>query len=163
MRYKIYGRTQKFAGRSRNRIPKHAPPSCIAGLCCVGGRGNLFSAPGLREEGTICIYVFYGQGCPHCERAKPVIEAPAAQYPQVQLKTYEVDFNTMNQTMFAEFQQRYGVTEKAVPTLFIGDRALVGDPAICTEREERIVRYTANPGVCPPAYTVLKKNTRIMV
>jgi hypothetical protein len=41
-----------------------------------GGEGTCPLHPACGEENTICIYVFYGQGCPHCERAKPVIEAP---------------------------------------------------------------------------------------
>ena len=118
-----------------------------------GGEGTCPLHPTCGEEHTICIYEFYGQGCPHCERVKPVIEALAAKYPQVQLNTHEVYFNTTNQAMFAEFQQRYGVTEKGVPTIFIGDRALVGETAIRTELEERIIWYTANPGVCPATYT----------
>jgi len=100
-----------------------------------------------------CIYLFYGQGCPHCERAKPVIDALVKKYPQVQLKTYEVYFNTTNQKMFEDFQQRYAVTEKGVPTLFIGDRVLIGETAIRTELEERIVWYTNNPEVCPATFT----------
>jgi cytochrome c biogenesis protein CcdA/glutaredoxin len=105
------------------------------------------------QEQSICIYLFYGQGCPHCERAKPVIDALAAKYPQVQLKTYEIYFNTTNQAMFREFRTRYGVTEDGVPTLFIGDRALVGETAIRTQLEERIVWYTNNPEVCPATFT----------
>jgi cytochrome c biogenesis protein CcdA/glutaredoxin len=101
----------------------------------------------------ICIYLFYGQGCPHCERVKPVIDALAVKYPQVQLKTYEIYFNSTNQAMFREFNQRYGVTESGVPTLFIGDRALVGETAIRTDLEDRIVWYTSNPTICPAAFT----------
>lgn len=100
-----------------------------------------------------CIYLFYGQGCPHCERAKPVIDALVKKYPQVQLKTYEVYFNTTNQKMFEDFQQRYAVTEKGVPTLFIGDRALIGETAIRTELEERIIWSASNQEICPANYT----------
>lgn len=101
----------------------------------------------------VCIYLFYGQGCPHCERVKPVIDALVKKYPQVQLKTYEVYFNTTNQKMFEDFQQRYAVTEKGVPTLFIGDRVLIGETAIRNELEERIVWYENNPEICPANYT----------
>jgi len=100
-----------------------------------------------------CIYYFYGQGCPHCERVKPVIDALVKKYPQVQLKTYEVYFNTTNQKMFEDFQQRYTVTEKGVPTIFIGDRALIGETAIRNELEERIIWYENNPEICPANYT----------
>ena len=49
--------------------------------------------------------------------------------------------------------QRYEVKEEGVPTLFIGDRALVGETAIRTQLEERIVWYTNNPAECPATYT----------
>ncbi len=101
---------------------------------------------------SICIYLFYGQGCPHCERVKPVIDDLAVKYPQVQLKTFEIYFNATNQEMFREFLQRYGVAEEGVPTLFIGDRALVGETAIRTHLEDRIVWYTNNPAVCPETF-----------
>ena len=32
----------------------------------------------------ICVYLFYGQGCPHCERVKPLIDELAVKYPQMQ-------------------------------------------------------------------------------
>lgn len=102
---------------------------------------------------SICIYLFYGQGCPHCERVRPLIDELAVKYPQVQLKTYEIYFNTTNQAMFREFLERYDVKEEGIPTLFIGDRALVGETAIRTQLEERIVWYTNNSAVCPATYT----------
>lgn len=102
---------------------------------------------------TICIYYFYGIGCPHCERVKPLIDELSAKYPQVAFRTYEIYFNTSNQAMFYEFNQRYGITDMGVPTLFIGDRALVGDVAIRNELEERILWYTDHPAVCPSTYT----------
>jgi cytochrome c biogenesis protein CcdA/glutaredoxin len=102
---------------------------------------------------SICIYLFYGQGCPHCERVRPLIDELAVKYPQVQLKTYEIYFNTTNQAMFREFLERYDVKEEGIPTLFIGDRALVGETAIRTQLEERIVWYTNNSVVCPATYT----------
>jgi cytochrome c biogenesis protein CcdA len=102
----------------------------------------------------ICIYFFYGLGCPHCERTKPVIEALVKKYPQVQLKAYEIYFNTTNQAMFREFNGRYGVTEGLIPSVFIGDRALVGETAVRTGLEERIIWYTTNPAICPEFYSV---------
>ncbi|PKL63857.1 MAG: hypothetical protein CVV32_11610 [Methanomicrobiales archaeon HGW-Methanomicrobiales-3] len=105
------------------------------------------------QDETICIYYFYGLGCPHCERVKPLIDELDAKYPQVVFRTYEIYFNTSNQAMFSEFNQRYGITDPGVPTIFIGDRALVGDAAIKMELEDRILWYTDHPAVCPSTYT----------
>lgn len=129
-------------------LPVAASDTCPALVPCPDEN----SATGSQAQ-SICIYLFYGQGCPHCERVKPLIEELAVKYPLVQFKTYEVYFNTTNQAMFQDFNQRYGITEAGVPTLFIGDRALIGETAIRTELEDRIVWYTGNPTICPAGYT----------
>lgn len=127
-------------------------PPAAAELCeGTGSCPDRISTGGLDE--TICIYYFYGIGCPHCDRVKPLIDELAAKYQKVELRTHEIYFNTTNQAMFYEYNQRYGVTDQGVPTLFIGDRALVGETAIRKELEERIIWYTENPTICPSAYT----------
>ncbi len=138
-----------FAIPASGAVNASSDPSTNGSDVCYGTQPNETCG----QEQLICVYLFYGQGCPHCERARPIIDELAVKYPQVQLKTYEIYFNTTNQAMFREFLQRYGVAEEGVPTLFIGDRALVGESAIRTQLEERIVWYTSNPSVCPAAYT----------
>lgn len=132
-------------------VPVAAEEPCPALTSCPG---ETVTAGTSGTAHPICIYFFYGLGCPHCERTKPVIEALVKKYPQVQLKTYEIYFNTTSQAMFNEFNQRYGVTDGGVPTVFIGDRALVGETAVRKGLEERIIWYTTNPAVCPAVYSV---------
>ena len=157
-------RKSRNAGRNGNCIGE-PPPVCYPGLgcgeCVIGSvrqmEVDVCYVTQLNEtcgqSQSICIYLFYGQGCPHCERVRPLIDEFAVKYPQVQLKTYEIYFNTTNQVMFREFLERYDVKEEGIPTLFIGDRALIGETAIRTQLEERIVWYTNNPAVCPATYT----------
>jgi cytochrome c biogenesis protein CcdA/glutaredoxin len=104
------------------------------------------------QEQSICIFLFHGLGCEHCARARPVIDKIVAKYPQVQLKAYEVNFNSTNREMYTEFLTRYNVTGREVPTIFIGDRALVGEQAVTTQLEERIVWHINNPEVCPATF-----------
>ena len=132
-------------------LPALAQDSCSALVPCPD---ETIATGTAAPAQPICIYFFYGQGCPHCERTKPVIDSLLKKYPQVQLKTFEVYFNTTNQARFYEFNQRYGVTDGGVPTVFIGDRALVGETAVRTGLEERIIWYTTNPTVCPAVYSV---------
>lgn len=39
-------------------------------------------------ENPVYIYLFWGEGCPHCAIAKPYFENLATIYPEIQLKTY---------------------------------------------------------------------------
>ena len=48
----------------------------------------------------VAIYFFWGNGCPHCAAAKPVLAEISRQYPNVQLRAYEVWYDQANQELF---------------------------------------------------------------
>jgi len=56
-----------------------------------------FTNKTITENQTICIYFFYGNGCPHCANVEPLISDLAKKYPKVQIKPYEIYFNSSNQ------------------------------------------------------------------
>lgn len=72
------------------------------------------------------IYLFWGEGCPHCAKAKPYFENLAAAYPEIQLRTYEVYYDAENQKLFSLMAEKYGLEQLAVPTIFIGPYYLQG-------------------------------------
>jgi len=67
------------------------------------------------------IYFFWGDGCPHCETAKPALRAFAAQH-QVELREYEVWYIAENQALFFKMAAVVGFEPRAVPTIIIGER-----------------------------------------
>ncbi|MCX6709597.1 MAG: hypothetical protein NTV63_01415 [Candidatus Woesearchaeota archaeon] len=103
------------------------------------------------EEG-ICIYFFYGLNCPHCANVEPLIEELTAKYNETKLKAFEVYFNESNYNLFNDFNSRYGIIQRGVPSVFIGDRALVGDKTIKENLENSIKEFMENPPVCPETY-----------
>lgn len=44
----------------------------------------------------VIIYLFWKEGCSHCAKAKPYFENLAADYPEIQLRTYEVYYDAEN-------------------------------------------------------------------
>ena len=74
----------------------------------------------------VYIYLFWGDGCPHCAKAKPYFESLAAAYPEIQLRTYEVYYDAGNQKLFSLMAEKYGLDQLAVPTIFIGEKYLQG-------------------------------------
>jgi thiol-disulfide isomerase/thioredoxin len=70
----------------------------------------------------LVIYFFWGDGCPHCAAAKPVFQALASNNPSIDLKMYEIYYVEENQNLFALFGERYGMTPRYIPTIFIGDQ-----------------------------------------
>ncbi|MDH7593204.1 MAG: hypothetical protein QHG99_02470 [Methanomicrobiales archaeon] len=114
--------------------------------------GNITPSGPANVSEVICVYLFYGQGCPHCARVEPVVDGLAAKYPRVQVKKFEVYFNTTNQAMFRDFLTRYNVSVEGVPILFIGDRALIGESSIRDNLEPSILYFIEHGPICPEEY-----------
>lgn len=71
---------------------------------------------------SVVVYIFWGDGCPHCAVAKPFLENIAAKDPRVILREYEVWYNEDNQKLFQQMGASFGFKPSAVPTIFIGNR-----------------------------------------
>jgi len=74
----------------------------------------------------VFIYLFWGEGCPHCAKAKPYFENLAATHPEIQLHTYEIYYDEENQKLFFLMAEKFGLQQLAVPTIFIGQYYLQG-------------------------------------
>jgi cytochrome c biogenesis protein CcdA/thiol-disulfide isomerase/thioredoxin len=101
---------------------------------------------------SICVYFFYGTGCPHCAKIEPLIEELAVKYPRVELKSYEIYFNKTNQDSFLDFVKRYGIENEGIPAVFIGDRAYIGETAIRDNLESSINYFMTHEAICPEKY-----------
>lgn len=100
--------------------------------------------PSSDSSSTIHAYFFYGDGCVHCENIKPFVVGLAAKYPDIQIRYLEVYHNATNQDLFARFNSAYGVTTAGVPTLFVGNRALIGENEIRDNTEPIIIELERN-------------------
>jgi glutaredoxin len=110
-------------------------------------------------DGPVCIYLFWGNGCPHCAQAKPFLESLAQVYPRVVLYEYEVWYDESNHNLFAAMTQAAGFEARYVPTIFIGSRHWEGySEQIAQEIEATVsaclVKGCPDPGagiLTPPA------------
>jgi len=72
------------------------------------------------------IYFFWGDGCPHCEAAKPFLDSLVNKYPGVELRSYEIWNNAQNRDFFTQVMAAHGAEPRFVPVIFIGDRMWEG-------------------------------------
>ncbi len=77
-------------------------------------------------DSVVYFYFFWGDGCPHCAKAKPFLESLAAKYPEVDLQEYEVYYDPVGQKAFTNIAQKYGIENLYVPTMFVGQYYLQG-------------------------------------
>lgn len=126
---------------------------CDIQVPCTEAPGQAPASPFGSGSGAICVYHFYGNGCPHCERIQPFIEEMGVRYPQVAIKSYEIYFNATNREMYRDFLARYEVKSEGIPAVFIGGKALVGESVIRNHLDEEIAYAVAHGSVCPATYS----------
>ncbi len=89
----------------------------------------LFSSgilPASAEQNVVNIYIFEGEGCPYCAKAKAHLQGLADQNPRLVLYDFEVYNNLDNREFFNAFAAIHGFDPQYVPNVFIGDRYWVG-------------------------------------
>lgn len=74
-----------------------------------------------QEGNPVVVYMFWGEGCPHCAAAKVWFEEIAPQYPEIEYRYYEIYNSVENQEKFVKMADAYGFQAWGVPTIFIGD------------------------------------------
>lgn len=90
----------------------------------------------LRAQEKLEVNFFWGQGCPHCEKAKVFLEKMQAKYPHLVINSYEIYTHPENQQLFQEFGQKYGVEIRGVPMIFIGEHVHKGFQSEATTGQE---------------------------
>lgn len=83
---------------------------------------------------------FYGNGCGHCENVKPLIADIQTRYPELSLEKLEINNNQTNREKYLAMRLQYGLTTGGIlPTIFIGEYALVGETEVKDHFEEKIL------------------------
>jgi len=82
---------------------------------------------------------FYGDGCSHCEKVKPLIADLETRYPELHLTRLETYNNAGNAQKFMELSRMYGISNPGVPIIFIGKTSLFGEVEIKDRFEYEIL------------------------
>ena len=78
------------------------------------------------KKGAATLYLFEGQGCPHCAEEKIFLETLKKKYPMLAVKEFEVWYDKKNATFFQQVIRAAGVQRAGVPTTVIGKRLFIG-------------------------------------
>jgi thiol-disulfide isomerase/thioredoxin len=84
------------------------------------------AAPAQQSGEPVVIYFFWGDGCPHCETAKPFLQELTQRYPNVYVREFEVWYKPENQQPLRQMAAKFGFQPSGVPVTFIGQRHWVG-------------------------------------
>ena len=96
---------------------------------------------GPETEAKVVIYEFYGKGCPHCTKLNKWFEEIKPKYPALQVVQHEVYGNSTNRALFQKMAKAYGKNAGGVPSIFIGEKNIVGfSPQVGEKIEAEILK-----------------------
>ena len=74
------------------------------------------------DEKIVTIYLFRGDGCPHCEHAMEFFKTLNTEYPYLRIISYEVWYNEENRKLMEEVSTELGIeVSTSVPLIIIGN------------------------------------------
>jgi glutaredoxin len=126
---------------ARTITPTPADGTCLINSetpCAPGAENNAYQSGGITIPGKVdiskpssaqhpvAIYMFWGDGCPHCAVAKPFLQELAGSSDRVDLRLYEVWYVEENQELFTKMAASFGFEPQGVPTIFIGKKYWIG-------------------------------------
>ena len=102
-------------------------------------------ASSIRDNSSdkVVLYLFWGNGCPHCAEEKSFLKEMQQKYPLLEVRMFEVWYSEENMSLFRQMAEQYKTSVQGVPTTFLGDKYWVGyAPSYGTEMERWIKYYT---------------------
>lgn len=80
----------------------------------------------VKAENVVNLYLFYGDGCPHCAEEEKFIEEYLDTEKSAKLIKYEVWHSEENRKTWLKIQDKLNNHDNGVPYLIIGDEVIVG-------------------------------------
>ncbi len=88
----------------------------------------------------VILYIFWGDGCPHCRAERAFLAELVVDYPQIVVRDYEVYYNEVNRLYLSQMLAEHGLEPSGVPTTFIHDRYWIGfSENVARQIEETVV------------------------
>jgi thiol-disulfide isomerase/thioredoxin len=81
---------------------------------------------GVNTSNNVTLYLFWGNGCPHCESEIKFLNKIQKDYPTLTIKKFEVWGSSKNREIFAQVGQKLGADVKGVPFTVIGNNSIGG-------------------------------------
>ena len=102
-----------------------------------------FILPVHAKEKEITLYLFHGDGCPHCAEEQIFLEKYEKDK-NVKIVKYEVWYDAENQNFMDEVLKNFGIEKSAVPLTVIGDSYFIGYSDSAGKSIDRAIDYYQN-------------------
>ncbi|MCX6798499.1 MAG: hypothetical protein NTW59_00155 [Candidatus Diapherotrites archaeon] len=75
---------------------------------------------------SVTLYLFWGNGCPHCAKEEAFLGQMKVKYPTLEVKDLEMWYHPENQAVYDRFSTAFGTSASGVPMTFVGNMAFNG-------------------------------------
>ncbi len=111
--------------------------------------------PGREQDGRIEVYLFWGEGCSHCEEEKRFLSALSRDHRDLDIREFEVLQNEQNLKLLVDLMHAHARQTSGVPITFINDRVFEGFSKQIQGEMERAIEE-CRKGPCPDPADILK-------
>ena len=94
-----------------------------------------------KEDDTITLYLFHGDGCPHCADELKFLNTIEYDYDNLEIVKYEVWYNDENAQLLSEVEKAFNIKKSGVPTTIIGNTVIIGFSDTNGSKIERAIKY----------------------
>jgi len=109
-------------------------------ICLVLLSGAAAAAEQSATPPGVTLYFFWGEGCSHCERARPFIKDLERQYPLLRVESWEVLAHRENIPRLMAMAKARNMEATGVPVFFVGERMFSGFSAETAAELEQFVK-----------------------
>ena len=94
------------------------------------------------EENKINLYLFRGEGCPHCKQEEEWLESIKDEYKDyLNIYDFEVWYNRDNQEKYMAATETLNFNTTAIPFTIVGDKKFVGFSTTTKDTIENAIKY----------------------
>lgn len=103
------------------------------------------------KEKQINVYLFHGDGCPHCATAQEFLDVYLKENKNVKLYEYEVWYSKTNAQKYRDVQKTIGVSVSGLPFIIVGEKHMVGFGSSSSKELESMINYYEKNDYYDPA------------
>jgi glutaredoxin len=80
------------------------------------------------DKGSLVLYVYWGEGCSHCETAKDFLKRVDDTYLELRIRGFEIWNDRDNYDLFVKMADHFNIPDggRGTPTFFLGNRYWIG-------------------------------------
>ncbi len=97
------------------------------------------------KDRDITLYLYYGEGCPHCEEEMKFLNTIEKNYPNLKIVKKEVWYDEDNSSELQKVNDAFSINRMGVPTNVIGETIIRGYSEGTGNKIVRAIEYYSNP------------------